>query len=150
LPVIGHLGTGSPGSNAPLVAAFREGLRETGYVEGQNVAIESGTFSALAENATSTIPIVFEIGVDPVAAGFVASFNRPGGNATGMASLTMELMPKQSELVPDARMIAARKPKSSTTEHTSETCSEQAKAKKVQLHRSAISCTSGRRLVGLS
>ena len=140
MPVIGFLGSGSPGPFAPFVAAFRQGLSETGYVEGQNVAIEyrwaegrydrlpalaadlvgrkvdvivtgGGTPSALAaKSATSTIPIVFVVGGDPVGTGLVASLARPGGNLTGVSFLTTELMPKRlellSELVPQARVIA--------------------------------------------
>jgi putative ABC transport system substrate-binding protein len=112
MPVIGHLSLASPGSNAPNVDAFRQGLRDTGYVEGQNVAIEyrwaegrhdrlpasaadlvgrkpdvimtsGGTAPAqAAKNATSIIPIVFT-GGDPVAADLVASLARTGGNLTG-------------------------------------------------------------------
>ena len=108
-PVIGFLSGTSPGPNAPFVAAFHQGLSETGFVEGQNVAIEyrwaegrydrlpvlaadlvgrevglivtMGSSSTLAaKSATSTIPIVFFLGADLVAAGLVASFARPGGN----------------------------------------------------------------------
>jgi putative ABC transport system substrate-binding protein len=130
LPVIGYLNATSPGANAPFVAAFRQGLSETGYVEGHNVAIEyrwadrrydrlpalaaelvgrkvdviatsSGTSPALAaNNATSTIPIVFETGADPVGQGLVASFARPGGNLTGIGFLNVELMPKRLECCP--------------------------------------------------
>jgi putative ABC transport system substrate-binding protein len=140
MPLIGFLGVTSPGPFAPVVAAFLRGLSETGYVEGQNVAIEyrwaegrydrlpalaadlvsskvdviatsGGTSVALAvKNATSTIPVVFETGVDPVETGLVASFVRPGGNLTGVTILTAELNPKRlellSELVPEARAIA--------------------------------------------
>jgi putative tryptophan/tyrosine transport system substrate-binding protein len=137
MPVIGFLGS-SLGSYAPFVAAFREGLSETGYVEGQNVVLEyrwaedhydrfpalaadlvgrkvdliaTGSMpSALAaKEATSTIPIVFETGVDPVETGLVASFARPGSNLTGVCMLTAALMPKRfeliSELVPQAGVI---------------------------------------------
>jgi putative tryptophan/tyrosine transport system substrate-binding protein len=140
VPVIGFLSSRSSGEAAVLVAAFHQGLGETGYIEGQNVAIEyrwaegsydrlpalaadlvghkvdviatsGGTPSALAaKNATATIPIVFLVGIDAVAAGLVASFARPGGNLTGFSFIGVELMPKRlellSELVPQARMIA--------------------------------------------
>ena len=140
MPVIGYLMGGSPGpATAPLVAAFRRGLSETGYVEGQNLAIEfraaEGHYdrapalvadlvgrkvdvilaaydnaALAAKSATSTIPIVFAIAGDPVQLGLVASFNRPGGNVTGVSSMMAELMPKRlellSELVPQARVIA--------------------------------------------
>ena len=118
MPVIGYLSSRSPGETAALVAAFRKGLGEAGYVEGQNVAIEyrwaegqydrlpalaadlaqrgvailvttGGEPSALAAKAaTSTIPIVFTVGGDPVKLGLVESFNRPGGNSTGVSVLT--------------------------------------------------------------
>ena len=140
VPVIGFLGVGSPGPVAPSVAAFRQGLAETGYVEGQNVAIDyrwaegrsdrlpglaadlvgrkvdvivtqGGTLPAsAAKDATSTIPIVFTGGGDPVEQGLVASFARPGGNVTGFTFFLVELVPKRlellSELVPKARVIA--------------------------------------------
>ena len=129
MPVIGLLGSGTPGSTAPGVAAFREGLSETGYVEGQNVAIEyrwaEGHYDRLpalaadlvgrrvdviavnggeqparaAKNATSKIPIVFIAGGDPVGAGLVASLARPGGNLTGVTFMNAELMPKRLELL---------------------------------------------------
>jgi len=131
MPVIGVLSTGSsdPSSTfAPLMAAFRQGLSESGYVEGQNVAIEyrwaeghydrlpalaadlvgrkvdlimaSSPPSALAaKSATSTIPIVFPGISDPVAAGLVASLARPGGNVTGFDPFQFELMPKRLELL---------------------------------------------------
>jgi putative tryptophan/tyrosine transport system substrate-binding protein len=127
MPVIGFLNGASPDGYAPYVAAFRQGLKEAGYVEGQNAAIEyrwaEGQYDrlpALAEDlvgrkvsvivvntpavraaqaATNTIPIVFATGADPVALGFVASLNRPGGNLTGVASLVDEVGPKRLELV---------------------------------------------------
>jgi putative ABC transport system substrate-binding protein len=137
--VIGYLDLGSPEARPSMVAAFRKGLSETGYVEGRNLAIEyrfahdqfdrlpalaadlvrrgvavivaRPTQSALAAKAaTSTIPIVFEIGADPVQAGLVASLNRPGSNVTGAASLNVALGPKRlellHELVPAATIIA--------------------------------------------
>src|ERR1700726_2734973 len=138
MPVIGYLHYASPGPNAPNVAAFRQGLSETGYVEGQNVTIEyrwaegrydrlpamavelidrpvtvlfAGAFpAALAAKAgTSTIPILFMSGVDPVESGLVASLNQPGGNMTGMSLLMNGLVRKRlellHELVPKAESI---------------------------------------------
>ena len=127
LPIIGILGPTSPGPFAGFVAAFHQGLSETGYVEGQNVAIEyrwaEGRYDRLpalaadlvarkvdvivapgpplslaAKNATSTIPIIF-MGGDPVAEGLVDSFARPGGNLTGVTFMNAELMPKRFELL---------------------------------------------------
>jgi len=138
VPVIGFLASTSPEPLAHFVAAFRQGLSETGYVEGQNVALEyrwaedhydrlpelaaelvglkvdviatNGMPSALTlKKATSTIPIVFETGIDPVEAGLVASLARPGGNLTGVCMLTAALMPKRiellTELAPQANII---------------------------------------------
>jgi putative ABC transport system substrate-binding protein len=129
LSVIGWLSSGSPGPLAPSLAAFRQGLSEIGYVEGQNVAIEyfwaegrydrlpalaadlvsakvdlivaSGGISsaAAAKTATSTIPIVFTGVGDPVGVGLVASLARPGGNLTGFDLMSTELMPKRFELL---------------------------------------------------
>jgi ABC-type uncharacterized transport system substrate-binding protein len=131
MPVIGFLGISSPGPNAQSVADFRQGLSETGWVDGQNLAIEfrwaegrydrlsalaadlvgrrvdvivtqGGTASALAaKGATSAIPIVFIIGGDPVGDGLVASLARPGGNLTGVTIITVGLMPKRLELLCD-------------------------------------------------
>jgi putative ABC transport system substrate-binding protein len=168
MPVIGYLGLASPGPFAPFVAAFHQGLGETGYVEGQSVEIEyrwaegrydrlptlatdlvdrkvdlivtgGGALAALAaKNATSTIPVVFETGVDPIKTGLVASFARPGGNLTGFCILTAELNPKRfellSELVPTAKAIALLvNPNNSTTERSARDVHEAARAKGVQL-----------------
>jgi putative tryptophan/tyrosine transport system substrate-binding protein len=127
MPVIGYLSTGSPGPLAPNVAAFRQGLRETGYIEGQNLNVEyrwaedhddrlpalaadlvgrkvdviaaSSGAARWAQKATSTIPIVFMGVGDPVASGLVASLARPGGNLTGFNNIFIELMPKRLELL---------------------------------------------------
>ena len=166
--VIGLLGTTSPAPFAPFVAAFLRGLSETGYVEGQNVTIEyhwaenridrlpalatvlvgrkldviatsGGTSAALAaKDATSTIPIVFEVGADPVETGLVASFARPGGNLTGVTILTTELNPKRfellSELVPGARVIAMLvNPNNTRTERVIRVVQEAARARGVEL-----------------
>jgi putative ABC transport system substrate-binding protein len=128
IPVIGYLNSASPGPAAPYMAAFRQGLTETGWVEGQNVAIEyrwaegrydrlpvlaadlvgrkvdvivasGGDVSAFAaKNATSTIPIVF-ISTDAVERGLVASLARPGGNLTGVSLFLVELVSKRLELL---------------------------------------------------
>jgi len=138
LPVIGYLSARSSEADAPILAVFRAGLNEAGFVEGQNVAIEyrsadqydrlpalavdlvrrqvsviatGGIPAALAAKAaTTTIPIVFAVAVNPVEFGLVASLNRPGGNLTGVASLGVEVGPKRlelmRELVPAASIIA--------------------------------------------
>ena len=139
MPVIGFMSGRSPEDSAHLVSAFRQGVAETGLVEGQTVTIEyrwalgdydrsaalaadlvsrkitvlvavGGDVSALAaKNATATIPVVFGMGSDPVKAGLVASFNRPGGNATGFTLWTSEMESKRlgllREIVPAAQLI---------------------------------------------
>ena len=140
LPVIGFLGSASPVGYAPFVAAFLQGLKDTGFVEGQNVAIEyrwaEGRYDRLpelaeelvrrqvnviavpastpgalaAKAATTTIPIVFAIGGDPVILGLVGSLSRPGGNVTGVSVLSVTVVAKRlellHELMPTATMIA--------------------------------------------
>jgi putative tryptophan/tyrosine transport system substrate-binding protein len=127
MPVIGFLSSVSADSGTFRVTAFRQGLNETGYVEGQNLAIEyrwaeghydrlpalaadlvgrkvdvivtSGgiTSTLAAKNATSTVPIVFTNIADPVGEGLVSSLARPGGDVTGFSNITFELMPKRLE-----------------------------------------------------
>jgi putative ABC transport system substrate-binding protein len=139
LPVIGFVSARSPGDSDYLVAAFRRGLGEAGYREGENVAILSrwaeGHYDRLpslvadlvsqqvavlvavggdpcglaAKAATSTIPIVFTVGADPVKLGLVASIDRPGGNVTGFSLLTASMEAKRlgllHEIVPNAAVI---------------------------------------------
>jgi putative ABC transport system substrate-binding protein len=127
LPVVGFLNSGSPESYPHNVSEFRLGLREAGFVEGRNVAIEyrwaedrtdrlqgmaaelvrrqvtvifaNGPAALPAKAATTTIPIVFTSAVDPVAVGLVDSLNRPGGNVTGVTTLNVEVAPKHLELI---------------------------------------------------
>ena len=129
MPVIGFLSSRSPGESANFVSAFREGLRETGFVEGQNVLIAfrwaEGRYDQLpglaaelvdlrvavlfaaggsppalaAKAATQTIPVVFSAVTDPVRLGLVASLNKPGGNVTGMSLLTFEMVAKSAQLL---------------------------------------------------
>ena len=137
MPVVGFLRPGSPELNAHLLAAFRKGIGETGYVEGRNVAVEyrwadnddrlrelaadlvrlrvnvivtpgSTTAAAAAKSETTTIPIVFSGGGDPVEIGLVASLNRPGGNVTGVSSMAGELGSKRVGLLQELVPRAAR------------------------------------------
>ena len=139
MPVIGYLGLTSANADAYLLAPFRKALSEAGFDEGRNVAIESRfaerdvrrlpslaaelvqrkvaviftgtTVSALAaKSATSTIPVIFAIGADPVRSGLVASLNRPGGNLTGISFFTNQMEAKRlallREIVPKADLVA--------------------------------------------
>ena len=140
MPVVGFLNPGFPEPSSFLVTAFREGLRELSYVDGQNIAIEyrwakgrydqlqmlaadlvqhqvaviaatgGGVSAQAAKAATATIPIVFNVGEDPVKSGLIVSFNRPGGNITGVNTLSPALEPKRlgllRELLPKATVIA--------------------------------------------
>jgi putative ABC transport system substrate-binding protein len=151
IPVVGYVHSDSPQPVAGLLAAFREGLSETGYVEGQNVLIEyrwaendlsqlpelvadlvrrrvaviatpgSSAAALAAKAATTTIPIVFSLGLDPVQLGLVASLSRPGGNITGVNSMSNELAAKRlgllRELLPTAtRFGVLVNPKNPTTQ----------------------------------
>ena len=132
LPVIGYLSSRSAEAEAPNRTPFLDGLKQTGFIVGQNVAIEyryaEGNLdrlpslaveligipvallvatgvgeAAAAKKATATIPIVFGVGLDPVQLGLVASFSRPGGNATGVYAFGAELNPKRLELLRASR-----------------------------------------------
>src|SRR5438105_9628483 len=169
MPVIGVLNTGSPGSSAPFMAAVLQGLSEAGYVEGQNVTIEyrwaEGHYDRLpalaadlvgrkvdlimantppsalaAKSATSTIPIVFRHGGDPVKDGLVTNLARPGGNLTGVSQLgdeglTAKRLELLSELVPRAGVIALLvNPNNSVAERVTQEVQQAARAKGLQLH----------------
>jgi putative ABC transport system substrate-binding protein len=168
MPVVGFLHARLPEDTMDQVAAFRSGLAEIGYVEGQNVIIQyrfaSGHYDRLsamaaelarnpialfvtgsdpatlaAKAATATIPIVFSVGSDPVKLGLVASFNRPGGNATGLSILTALLEPKRlgllHELVPQAARVGILlNPQYPLAESQSRDVQEAARAIGLQVH----------------
>jgi len=169
MPVIGYLGAESPNAFASRLRAFRQGLGEVGYAEGRNVAIEfrwaegqhnrlsalaaelvdlqvaaivapGGAPAALAaKSATTTIPIVFEMGADPIAMGLVGSLNRPGGNLTGVTSLNVEVTPKRLEILheldPTVGVVAVLiNPTSPTATSQKKDIEAAARALGVQLH----------------
>jgi putative ABC transport system substrate-binding protein len=168
-PVIGYLGAASPEQWAGRLQAFRQGMSETGYVESKNVTIEyrwadgrperlgalaaelvarevtamvtpgSAPAALAAKQATGTIPVIFETGADPVAAGLVSSLNRPGGNLTGVTALSFELGPKRLELlhemVPAAKDVALLvNPAGSSAEKLTAEVQAAARALNLQLH----------------
>ena len=167
MPVIGFLSGASPEPYAPYVAALRQGLSDTGYIEGQNVAIEyrwaEGSYDRLpalaadligrqvdviaaaaipaaraAKNATTTIPIVFTSGGDPIEFGLVAGLPRPGGNLIGVGFLTVELMAKRlellSELVPQpGAIVLLVNPNNENAERVVREGQDAARTKGVQL-----------------
>jgi putative ABC transport system substrate-binding protein len=138
VPTVGFLSSRAPSENPAILAAFRRGLKEAGYVEGQNVTVEyrwadgqydrlpglaadlvgrqvavivsNGPSARTAKAATSTIPIVFAVGFDPVTFGLVTSLSRPEGNLTGVSILDVEIGPKRlellHELVPNTAVMA--------------------------------------------
>ena len=168
MPVIGFLHGASPEAYAPMMTAFRQGLKEAGYVEGHNVAIEYrwaeghydllpalaadlvrrqvaeivtvGTPAAFAAKAaSSTIPIVILVGVDPVQIGLVAGLNRPGGNVTGFAGLTVELAAKQLEVLHELLRTSAAvallvNPNNTLTEPETKAVRDAARSLGLQLH----------------
>ena len=170
MPVIGFLGSASSELYAKSLSAFRQGLNETGYVEGRNVRIEyrwadgqndrlpalaadlvrrqvnviaapGSTPAALAAKAaTATIPVIFQVGTDPVAAELVASLARPAGNVTGVTNINTELVPKRlellRELIPTANIIALLVNPTSPfiTESISKDLQSAARALGLQLH----------------
>ena len=169
VPVIGYLGSQSLATFASRLDAFRQGLGESGYTDGQNVTIEfrwaegqhhrlpalaadlvarrvavlvapGGAPAALAaKSATTVIPIVFEMGADPIAMGLVSSFSHPGGNLTGVSSLSVEVTPKRleilHELAPKATVVAALiNPTSPTAASQTRSLQEAAGILRLQLH----------------
>jgi putative tryptophan/tyrosine transport system substrate-binding protein len=168
MPVIGFLSPGSPESDAVRLTGVRQGLKESGYVEGRNVAIEYrfahgqndrlpplaadlvdrrvagmvtvGTPATLAAKAaTTTVPIVFNVGVDPVQFGLATSLSRPSGNLTGVVSLQADLAAKRlevlHELLPDAAVVAMLvNPANPIVEPESRVAQDAARSLGVQLH----------------
>jgi putative tryptophan/tyrosine transport system substrate-binding protein len=179
--LIGFLFGASPAIAAHLVDAFRRGLQEAGYVQGRNVSIEfrwaendfdrlpamaadlvrqnvnvlvamGGATSALAaKSATSTTPIIFSVGSDPVKLGLVASINRPGGNATGVSIVTGDLGPKRlgilRELIPNAESIAVLV-NSNSPEYESQLRDVRAAADSSRQHLVLVNASSERDLEG--
>ena len=167
MPVVGFLSGAASDGYAPFVAAFRQGLSEAGWLDGHNMMIEyrwaEGSYDRLpalaadlvrrqveviaaealpaaraAKNATTTIPIVFEVGSDPVEFDLIASLARPGGNLTGVSFLAVDLMPKRLELLSDlvpqvSAIVLLVNPNNSNTERTTRDMQEAARAKRVQL-----------------
>ena len=169
MPVIGYLGAETLSAFASRITAFRQGLGESGYVEGRNVAIEfrwaegqhnklpalaaelvgrqvtvivapGGAPAAIAaKSVTTTIPIVFEMGADPIATGLVDSLNRPSGNVTGVSSLSVEVTPKRleflHELIPTADSFAVVfNPTSPTADSQLRNLQAFASARGLQIH----------------
>src|SRR4249920_2777848 len=168
MPVIGFLHSASPETHAPMLTAFRQGLKEAGYVEGHNVAIEYrwaeghydrlpalaadlvrrqvaeivtvGTPAAFAAKAaSSTIPIVIGVGIDPVQIGLVAGLNRPGGNVTGLAGLTVEVEAKRLEVLHELLRTSAAvallvNPNNPVTEPETKVLRDAARSLGLQLH----------------
>ena len=168
VPRIGFLSARPPTDNPYFIESFRQGLRELGYVEGQNIAIEyrfaEGRPERLlalaaelvllkvdvivtggppapeaAKQATGTIPIVFAVAADPVAAGLVASLARPGGNVTGLASISGEVVGKELELLKDAapkvsRVAVLQNPSNDSHPHTLREVEGAARILGLQLH----------------
>jgi putative tryptophan/tyrosine transport system substrate-binding protein len=167
MPTVGYLSNRSPDYERFLLAEFQRGLAEAGYTEGRNVLVEyrwtngqyadlpavaadlvqrrmtvivaTGPAAAVAKAATTTIPIVFQIGIDPVAAGLVASLNRPGGNVTGVTTMSTELGPKRlellRELLPTGSDIALLvNPAAPTTQAQSQELQAAARKLGLQLH----------------
>ena len=169
MPVIGYLGAETPFAFASRITAFRQGLGESGYVEGRNVAVEfrwaegqhnrlpalaadlvarqvtvivapGGAPAAIAaKSATATIPIIFEMGADPIATGLVDSLNWPSGNVTGVSSLSVEVTPKRleflHELIPTADSFAVViNPTSPTADSQLRNLQASASARGLQIH----------------